>query len=81
MTLDEAIKDVTTRIAAIAPDAVIRVMRASAEEARVRVYTNPDLEAAIKAATNDETMQLLLHEGLDVQVMVYDISTSLPPEG
>ena len=37
-------------------------------------------EETIKAATQDITLSLLTGEGLDVQVLVYDIATSLPPE-
>lgn len=80
MTLEEAIKDLTERIAAVCPSAVIRVTRASAEEASIRAYAPTDVETAIKDATRDQTINLLTEHGLDVQVFVYDIATSLPPE-
>lgn len=80
MTLDEAIDDLKSRILAVSPDAVIRVMRSSDEEASIRAYAPADKEAAIKEATRDQTLQLLTDEGLDVQVIFYDIATSLPPE-
>jgi hypothetical protein len=38
-----------------------------------------DHESALKAATQETTLNLLTGEGLDVQVLVYDIATSLPP--
>lgn len=80
MTLDEAITDLKARIVAVSPDAIIRVMRGSNEEATIRAYALAENEAAIKDATREPTFQLLTTEGLDVQVIVYDIATSLPPE-
>ncbi len=79
MTLDEAIADLTARIKNASPSAVVRVQRRSAEEAAVRAYAPADDEEAIKAATQETTLGLLINEGLDVQVLVYDIATSLPP--
>jgi hypothetical protein len=55
-------------------------MRGSAEEASIRAYAPAEHEAAIKEATREPTFQLLTTEGLDVQVIFYDIATSLPPE-
>ncbi len=80
MTLEDAIVDLTAKIAAVSPDAVIRVTRASSEEAAIRAYAHADHEAAIKAATTEQTIKLMMEEGLDIQVFVYDIVTSLPPE-
>ncbi|MEI7769299.1 MAG: hypothetical protein WCI67_04885 [Chloroflexales bacterium] len=80
MTLDEAIAELTGRISAVSPGSVVRVTRVSAEEATIRAYAPADYEAAIKAATQELTLQLLTSEGLDVQVLVYDIATSLPPD-
>lgn len=80
MTLDEAIDDIKGRIVAISPDAVIRVMRASDEEASIRAYAPAEHENAIKDATREQTFDLLTSSGLDVQVIFYDIATSLPPE-
>jgi hypothetical protein len=80
MSLEQAITDVTNRITAVSPDAVIRVLRQSDEEATIRAYTVADHEEAIKEATRDVTLELLTNEGLDVQVIFYDIATSLPPE-
>jgi hypothetical protein len=80
MTLDEAIADIRSRISAVSPDAVIRVMRASDEEASIRAYAPADHETAIKDATRDHTFEMLTNDGLDVQVIFYDIATSLPPE-
>lgn len=80
MTLEDAIADLTAKIKGISPEAVIRVTRASAEEASIRAYTTPDFETPIKDATRDQTIKLMMEDGLDIQVFVYDIATSLPPE-
>jgi hypothetical protein len=80
MTLDEAIEDLKSRISAVSPEAVIRVMRASDEEASIRAYAPADHEASIKDATREQTLELLTSSGIDVQVIFYDIATSLPPE-
>ena len=80
MTIDEAIADLTARIASASSEAVVRVKRRSAEEATIRVYAPAEHEDAIKSATQEQTLSLLTGEGLDVQVLVYDIATSLPPE-
>lgn len=80
MGIDEAITDLNARISAVSPDAVIRVKRRSDEEASIRVYAPVEHEEGIKAATQEQTLRLLTEEGLDVQVLVYDIATSLPPE-
>ena len=80
MTIEDAIADLTERVKGACPEAVIRVKKRSVEEAAIRVYAPADQEEAIKSATQDITLSLLTGEGLDVQVLVYDIATSLPPE-
>jgi hypothetical protein len=80
MTLDEAIDHLKGCIAAVSPDAVIRVMRTSDEEASIRAYAPAEHEAPIKDATREQTLELLTNSGVDVQVIFYDIATSLPPE-
>ena len=80
MSLEVAIDELVRQISAASPSAVIRVTRVSDEEASLRAYAPASDEAAIKAATQEYTLQLLIGEGLDVQVLVYDIATSLPPE-
>ena len=79
MTIEEAIADLKARIQEVSPTAVVRIQRRSGEEAAIRAYAPADHEEAIKAATQELTLQLLTEEGLDVQVLVYDIATSLPP--
>lgn len=80
MTLDDAINDLTARIKDVSPNAVIRIQRRSDDQATIRAYAPVDDEAPIKDATREMTLNLLTEQGLDVQVLVYDIATSLPPE-
>lgn len=80
MNMDDAIAELTARIMAASPAAVIRTKRRSADEASIRAYAPADHEAAIKQATQDLTLSLLTESDLDVQVLVYDIATSLPPD-
>ncbi len=80
MSIDEAIAALTVRIRDASPNAVIRVKRRSDEEATIRAYAPADDESAIKEATQEMTLSLLTESGIDVQVLVYDIATSLPPD-
>ncbi|GAB4210439.1 MAG: hypothetical protein OHK0022_43430 [Roseiflexaceae bacterium] len=79
MTLNDAIATLTEQIKEASPEAVLRVQRRNDEEATIRVYAPADHEAGIKAATQELTLSLLTNDNLDVQVLVYDIATSLPP--
>ncbi|PDW04680.1 hypothetical protein [Candidatus Viridilinea mediisalina] len=80
MTVEEAIAEISQRVQAASPTAILRITRISEEEASIRAYAPAGDETAIKAATQDYTIQLLTGDGLDVQVLVYDVATSLPPE-
>jgi hypothetical protein len=80
MTIDEAIIELSERIKSASPEAVIRITRVSTEEASIRAYAPSGAEKPIKDATLERSLELLTGEGLDVQVFVYDIATSLPPE-
>jgi hypothetical protein len=80
MTIDEAIAELTSLITGACPGAVVRVKKRSAEEAAIRAYAPANAEQAIKEATSAMTLNLLTERGLDVQVLVYDIATSLPPD-
>lgn len=80
MPIEDAIADLTNRIKQISAAAVVRVKQRNSDEATIRVYAPAEHEAAIKAAVQPITLTLLTGEGLDVQVLVYDIVTSLPPE-
>lgn len=80
MLIEDAIADLTERIKKISPDAVVKIKKRNAEEASIRVYAPAEHEVAIKEDVQPITLSLLTGEGLDVQVLVYDIATSLPQE-
>lgn len=80
MEIDAAIAELQKRIKTASPNAVVRVRKRSQEEASIRAYAPAADESAIKAATSDMTLSLLIEHDLDVQVLVYDITTSLPPD-
>lgn len=80
MSIENAIADLTSRIQGASPDAVIRVKQRNSEEATIRVYAPADHENTIKEIVQPITLSLLTENDLDVQVLVYDIATSLPPE-
>jgi hypothetical protein len=71
MSLDAAIKQIQLTIKAASAGAEIKVVKISDEEARISVYVPADNMQAIKDATFQPVMDLLI-EGLDVQVFVYD---------
>jgi hypothetical protein len=79
MTLEEAIDDLKSSIAVVSPEAVIRVLRVE-DGATIRAYAPAEHETAIKEATRDKTISLFTNDGLDVQVIFYDMATDLPPD-
>jgi hypothetical protein len=76
MDLAEAIQQMQSKILAVSPGAMIKVARISAEEARLSVYAPAEEMQAIKDATFQPALDFLNHEGLDVQVFVYDIASA-----
>lgn len=72
MTLDDAIAEVTKLIMGACATASLRVVKMSDEEARVSVDAPAAEMDKIKDAVRDRLTQLLVSEGLDVQVQVYD---------
>jgi hypothetical protein len=72
MTLDEAIKEVTSIIKAASKDVEIKTVKMSEEEARLSVYASAGDMERIKTATFQPAINLLNSDGLDVQVFVYD---------
>ena len=71
MSLDDAIKQIQLTIKATGPGTEIKVVKISDEEARISVYAAADDMQAIKDATFQPVLDLLVG-GLDVQVFVYD---------
>jgi len=71
MILDDAIKQIQLTIKATSVGTEIKVVKMSDEEARISVYAPAENMQAIKDATFQPVMDMLM-EGLDVQVFVYD---------
>lgn len=80
MTLDDALTEMTALIRSVSPDAVIRSKKRGADELAIRAYVPADHEDAVREATRPRSIELLTSEDLDVQILTYDITTSLPPE-
>ncbi|HSK88239.1 MAG TPA: hypothetical protein VK880_07785 [Anaerolineales bacterium] len=72
MTLDEAIKEVTSIIKSASGSAEIKTVKMSEEEARLSVYAPAVDMERIKVATFQPAINLLNSDGLDIQVFVYD---------
>jgi hypothetical protein len=72
MSLDEAIQQMNERIKSASPEAEIKVVRMSEEEARLSVYAPAGDMQKIKDETFLPAIELLNSEGLDIQVFVYD---------
>jgi hypothetical protein len=49
-------------------------------EAAIRADAPADSVAAISEATREVTSGLLINDGLDVRMLVYDIATLFPPD-
>ena len=71
MSIDDAIKQIQLTIKATSAGTEIKVVKISDEEARISVYAPADNMQAIKDATFQPVMDMLI-KGLDVQVFVYD---------
>ncbi len=78
MSMDDAIKDMKTRISAINPNAEVKVVKMSDEEARVSVFVSAAEMQPIRDATFQPVLDYLNKDGLDIQVLVYD--RDHPPE-
>ena len=71
MSIDDAIKQIQLTIKATSSGTETKVVKISDEEARISVYAPADNMQAIKDATFQPMMDMLI-KGLDVQVFVYD---------
>lgn len=72
MSLDDAIQQMSDKIKAACPDAEIKTIKMSDEEARMSIYAPAGDIQKIKDATFQPTIDLLNNDGLDIQVFVYD---------
>jgi hypothetical protein len=80
MTIDDALNEMTALILGVSPHAVIRSKKRGSDELAIRAYVPAEHEDAIREATRERSVELLTKEGLDVQILTYDITTSLPTE-
>lgn len=72
MILDEAIQQMSDKIKAACPEAQIKSVKMSEEEARLSVYAPAADIEKIKDVTFLPAIDLLNSDGLDIQVFVYD---------
>jgi hypothetical protein len=72
MPLDDAIKQMESKIKGASPSAQIKAVKMSDEEARLTVLAPAGEMQAIKDATFQPAIDFLNKDGLDVQVFVYD---------
>jgi hypothetical protein len=77
MSIDEAIEQIQLTIHAASPGVEIKVVKMSDEEARISVYAPAGEMQAVKDATFQPVLDLLI-EGLDLQVFVYDKDNPTP---
>lgn len=77
MSIDKAIEQIQTTILAASPGAEIKVVKISDEEARISVYAPAGEMQAVKDATFQPVLDLLV-DGLDLQVFVYDKDNPIP---
>jgi hypothetical protein len=72
MSLDEAIRQMSDKIKSTSPQAEIKIVKMSEEEARLSVYAAAGDMQSIKDVTFLPAIELLNSDGLDIQVFVYD---------
>ena len=77
MSIDDAIKQLQLTIKATSPGTEVKVVKISDEEARISVYAAVGDMQAIKDATFQPVLDLLIN-GLDLQVFVYDKDNPTP---
>jgi hypothetical protein len=71
MSIDQAIEQIQATIKSASPEAEIKVVKMSDEEARLSVYAPAGKMQAVKDATFQPVLDLLI-DGLDLQIFVYD---------
>ncbi len=72
MSIDDAIKEMQSKITAVSGGAQVKVIKMSDEEARLTVLALAGDIQKIKDATFQPAMDFLNQEGFDLQVQVYD---------
>lgn len=77
MSIDQAIEQIQATIQSASPGAEIKVVKISDEEARLSVYAPAGEMQAVKDATFQPVLDLLV-DGLDLQVFVYNKDNPTP---
>ena len=72
MSVDDAIKEMQSKISAACASAEMKVAKMSDEEARITVLAPASDMQKIKDATFQPALDFLNKDGLDIQVFVYD---------
>jgi len=72
MSIDDATKDLQSKISAVSAGAQMKVVKMSDEEARITVLAPAGDIQKIKDTTFQPAMDFLTKEGFDIQVFVYD---------
>lgn len=72
MSIDDAIKDMQSKISAASASAQMKVVKMSDDEARITVLAPAAEMQKIKDSTFQPALDLLTKEGFDIQVFVYD---------
>jgi hypothetical protein len=72
MTIDEAIKEMQSKISAACASAEMKVVKMSDEEARITVLAPASDMQKIKDTAFQPAIDFLNTDGLDIQVFVYD---------
>ena len=72
MTVEEAIKEMQSKISAACAAAEMKVVKMSDEEARITVLAPVGDMQKIKDATFQPALDFLNKDDLDIQVFVYD---------
>lgn len=72
MSIDDATKDLQAKISAVSAGAQMKVVNMSDEEARITVLAAAADIQKIKDATFQPAMDLLMKDGFDIQIFVYD---------
>lgn len=72
MSIDDASKDIQSKISAVSAGAEMKVAKMSDEEARITVLAPAADIQKIKDAVFQPALDFLTKDGFDIQVFVYD---------
>jgi len=72
MSIDDATKDIQSKISAVSAGAEMKVAKMSDEEARITVLATAGDIQKIKDTVFQPALDFLTKDGFDIQVFVYD---------